>query len=122
MNRLPIRSMRPFLGSKDFALSCRFYHELGFEEIELEKGFHLFQNGQFAFYLQDAWVKDWIENSQLFAEVESADAFWQFVSTLELEKKFPGVVVKSPVSRPWGKEFFVHDPSGILWHFGNFNS
>ena len=56
----------------------------------------------------------------LFAEVESADSFWQFVSGLNLEKKYPGVRIKPVVHRPWGSEFFLHDPSGILWHFGNF--
>jgi hypothetical protein len=25
------------------------------------------------------------------------------------------------VNNDWGSEFFLHDPSGILWHIGCFN-
>ncbi len=119
---LAIRSLRPFIGSKDFSLSCRFYRELGFEEIPLEKGLHLFQSGRFAFYLQDARVDEWIDNTMLFVEVESLEEFWSNIQQLQLETRFPGVRVKPIVERPWGRECFVHDPSGILWHFGSFSS
>jgi len=119
---LAIRSLRPFIGTKDFPLSCRFYRELGFEEVPLEKGFHLFQSGKFAFYLQDARVDEWIDNTMLFVEVESVEEFWSYAKQLGLETLFPGVRLKPIVERPWGKECFVHDPSGILWHFGSFAS
>ena len=117
---LSIRSIRPFLGSRDFLLSCRFYRELGFEEISLEKGFSLFQRGSFAFYLQDAFVSDWVNNTMVFAEIESPEAYLKELQEKNLERIFPGVRIESMVIRPWGKEFFVHDPSGILWHFGSF--
>ena len=97
---LPILSLRPFIGAKDFNLSRRFYCDLGFDEIPLEKGLHLFQNGHFAFYLQDAIIKDWIENSMLFAEVETADSLWQFDSARNLEKAYPRVRIKPVVHRP----------------------
>jgi len=37
-----------------------------------------------------------------------------------LDKKYKGVKVTAIVYNEWGKEFFLYDPSGILWHFGLF--
>jgi hypothetical protein len=58
----------------------------------------------------------------LFVEVESVEEFWSYAKQLDLETRFPGVKLKPIDERPWGKECFVHDPSGILWHFGSFAS
>jgi hypothetical protein len=40
---------------------------------------------------------------------------------LELPAKYPGVRLTSVQQYDWGSECFLHDPSGILWHFGQFN-
>lgn len=115
------KSIRPFIGSKDFEISSAFYRDLGFEEITLGKGFSLFKTGEMGFYLQDAYVKDWIDNTMVFIEVEDVDAFWDQLSALGLPAKYPGSRITPIRTEPWGRECFVHDPAGVLWHFGQFS-
>lgn len=114
------KSIRPFLGSKDFEVSRRFYRDLGFEETVLWKGFSVFGTGNFFFYLQSDYVKDWIDNTQVFMEVEDTESLFRKISALDLPARYENVRVVPIRSQSWGKEFFVHDPSGILWHFGEF--
>ena len=64
------RSIRPFIGAKDYEVSRRFYRELGFEEVVLSHNMSLFKTDGLGFYLQDAYVQDWIDNTMLFLEVE----------------------------------------------------
>ncbi len=114
-------SIRPFIGAKDFAVSRSFYNDLGFEEIVLAPNFSYFKTNSIGFYLQDAFVKDWVDNSMIFLEVESAEAYFQKLLALDLPKKYEKVRLEPVRILDWGKECFLHDPSGILWHFGEFN-
>ncbi|WP_330443948.1 glyoxalase [Flavobacterium sp. C4GT6] len=115
------KSIRPFIGAKDFEVSRMFYRDLGFEETELSPDLSVFKtdNG-IAFYLQKAYVKDWVDNTMLFMEVENVDVFWTNLNELNLTAKYKGVRLVPVRNMEWGKECFVHDPSGILWHFGEF--
>jgi catechol 2,3-dioxygenase-like lactoylglutathione lyase family enzyme len=115
-------SIRPFIGAKDYELSRRFYCDLGFEEKVLFPGMCLFQTGRLAFYLQDAYVKDWIENSMIFLEVDDVGRYWKELLALDLTSKYEGVKLTPIKNNDWGRECFLHDPSGILWHFGQFKS
>src|ERR1700744_4207674 len=56
------KSIRPFIGAKDFATSRSFYRDLGFEEVVLSPQMSLFKTGQFGFYLQNGYVKNWVAN------------------------------------------------------------
>ena len=116
-----IISIRPFIGAKDYEVSRRFYRDLGFEEVILSDVLSLFKTGQTAFYLQRAYVKDWIDNTMIFVEVDDADSYYQELSALALHQRYEGVRLVPVKVLPWGKECFLHDPSGILWHFGAFN-
>jgi len=114
------KSIRPFIGAEDFNMSRSFYRDLGFEETVLFPNMSVFKSGGLAFYLQDGYVKDWIDNTMVFIEVEDVDKFWDDLVTLNLPEKYKRVKL-TPVRRfDWGKECYVHDPSGILWHFGEF--
>jgi hypothetical protein len=116
------KSIRPFIGSKNYTLSREFYLDLGFEEFIISKNMSSFQTGEFAFYLQDYYAKDWIENSMVFLEVSSPKQLLEELKKLELPKKYKNVKLSEIRHNDWGNEFFLHDPSGILWHFGAFNS
>ncbi len=59
-------SIRPFIGAKDFELSRNFYRDLGFQESILFPTMSYFKTQGLGFYLQDAYVKDWIDNSMIF--------------------------------------------------------
>lgn len=72
------------------------------------------------FYLQKYYVKDWVDNSMLFLEVDDIESYYQEIKSKELTQKFLNVRLSEIVHNDWGSEFFLHDPSGILWHIGAF--
>lgn len=113
-------SIRPFLGAKDFEVSRKFYRDLGFLETVLFPTMSLFRSEQLGFYLQDAYVKDWVDNTMIFMEVQNVDQFFAELLALKLETKYKGVKLIPVREYDWGRECFLHDPSGILWHFGEF--
>ena len=114
------KSIRPFIGAKDFNLSRSFYTDLGFTETVLSNNLSVFELDNLAFYLQDAYVKDWINNTMLFLEVKNVSHFWDTLTTLDLTTKYKNVRIEPIRKESWGKECFIHDPSGILWHVGEF--
>ncbi|MES2386744.1 MAG: glyoxalase [Bacteroidota bacterium] len=113
-------SLRPFIGAKDFNLSRSFYRDLGFKETVIDGSMSVFETGEISFYLQNAYVKDWINNTMLFLETDSADRYYTELKALDLPAKYKGVKLTPVRALDWGKECFLHDPSGILWHFGEF--
>lgn len=115
-----VLSIRPFIGSEDFAESRNFYRDLGFQEVVISPDMSLFTTGAFGFYLQDAFVRDWIDNTMIFMEVENVQIFWDNLTALNLTEKYEKVRIKPIRVEHWGRECFVHDPSGVLWHFGEF--
>ena len=115
-----ITSIRPFIGAKKFKESSSFYSDLGFQEMVLSHNMSLFKTGAFGFYLQDAYVKDWIDNTMIFLEVDDVDRYWKELLALNLQAKYPTSKLQPIIKYDWGKECFVHDPSGVLWHIGEF--
>lgn len=113
-------SIRAFIGAKNYEISRNFYRDLGFEEVVISNNMSLFKSEQLGFYLQDAYVKDWINNSMLFMEVEDVELFYSQLVALELPTKYKGTKVTPIRYLDWGSECFLHDPSGVLWHFGQF--
>jgi hypothetical protein len=120
MEQTPI-SIRPFIGAENFELSRSFYKDLGFQESILSHNMSYFKKQGLGFYLQDAYVKDWIDNTMVFLEVEDVDKYWNELSALDLTNKYKGVRLTPIRKYDWGRECFLHDPSGILWHFGEFS-
>jgi catechol 2,3-dioxygenase-like lactoylglutathione lyase family enzyme len=113
-------SIRPFIGSLNFDLSRDFYREIGFEETRLGPDFSVFEGQGVGFYLQNAHVKEWIDNTMVFLEVADADAFYEEMKSKDLPGRFPGARLLPVSEHHWGKKGFFYDPSGILWHFGTF--
>ncbi len=117
------KSVRTFIGAKDYELSRNFYKDLSFQEIILSHNMCYFKiDASLGFYLQDAYVKDWINNSMIFLEVENLEQHYKDLLQLELHKKYQGVKLLPIRNEEWGSEFFLHDPSGVLWHIGAFNN
>jgi catechol 2,3-dioxygenase-like lactoylglutathione lyase family enzyme len=117
------KSIRAFIGAKDFQESRAFYTALGFEEFVISPNMSYFNvHEQLGFYLQNAFVKDWVDNSMLFLEVDNVNEYYKELQSLGLPQQFSNVRLSPIVVNDWGKECFLHDPSGILWHFGQFNS
>jgi len=116
-----VKSIRPFIGAKNFEISRQFYSDLGFLESILSFNLSYFSIAEFGFYLQDAFVKDWVDNTMIFMEVDNVDNHWANLLKLDLPAKYTAVRLVPIRQLDWGKEFFLHDPSGILWHFGEFS-
>ena len=115
-----VLSIRPFIGAKDFELSRNFYRDLGFMESILSNNLSYFKTDGLGFYLQDAYVKDWVDNSMIFLEVKNVDRYWKGLLALNLTTKYARVKLIPIREYDWGKECYMHDPSGILWHIGEF--
>lgn len=115
-------SIRPFIGAKDYDLSRRFYQDLGFEERILSDDMSLFRTERIGFYLQNYYAQDWVDNSMIFLEVDDVDRYWDELLALDLPSKYPDVKLTPVRNYDWGRECFLHDPSGILWHFGQFSN
>jgi len=115
------KSIRPFIGAKNFEISRSFYRDLGFEEVTLGDSMSVFKSGNMAFYLQNAYIKDWVDNTMIFMEVDNVSRFYNELLNLDLSKKYEGVQVSPIRHEDWGSECFLHDPAGNLWHFGEFS-
>jgi catechol 2,3-dioxygenase-like lactoylglutathione lyase family enzyme len=117
------KSIRAFIGALNFEESRLFYRELGFEESTISKTMSYFKvTEKLGFYLQDAFVADWINNSMIFLEVDDVYRYWKELQSLGLHEKFKNVKLTPVREEEWGRECFMHDPSGVLWHFGEFNT
>jgi catechol 2,3-dioxygenase-like lactoylglutathione lyase family enzyme len=114
------KSIQPFIGARDFETSRRFYSDLGFAESILSAQISYFERFGLGFYLQAAYVKDWVENTMIFIEVEDVYLFWEELLAMELPSKYKNVRLVPVKELAWGRECFLHDPSGVLWHFGEF--
>ncbi len=115
------KSIRTFIGAKNYEESRNFYRELGFTEIEIGNKMTLFKvNEQVCFYLQDYYVKEWIDNSMVFLEVDDVDKCWEDLNGRGLQNKYKRARLTAIKELEWGRECFLHDPSGVLWHFGEF--
>jgi len=116
------KSIRTFVGAKKFKESQTFYQALGFEEVIISPKMSLFKvNENLSFYLQDYYVRKWCDNSMVFLEVDDLDKCWAGIKQLALPKQYKNVKLSVIQDLDWGREFFLHDPSGVLWHFGVFS-
>ncbi len=114
-------SIRAFIGAKDFNESRAFYAQLGFEEVILDAKMSYFKvNESLGFYLQDYYVRDWVNNTMIFLEVANLEDCQKELMEKGLREKYDKVRFSEIKNEPWGRELFMHDPSGILWHFGEF--
>ena len=114
-------SIRAFIGAKNFEESRSFYTDLGFVESKIDDHMSYFKIfDSLGFYLQNAFVEDWVNNTMLFLEVDDMHTYCKSLQNLNLHQKYASIKLTPIVEREWGRECFLHDPSGILWHFGEF--
>lgn len=110
--------IKAFVPARDFALSQRFYADLGFEQRSEGGGVSYFQVDGCAFLLQDFHVPALADNLVMHLLVPSVDAWYAHVQAQDLAGRY-GVRVTPLVAQPWGiTEFVVIDPAGVCWHIG----
>lgn len=121
MNYQP-KTIRAFIGEKNFSESREFYLALGFKETPISDKLTLFEvNKSLGFYLQDYFVRKWVHNSMMFLEVGDVEACWQDLNNRGLHHRYKYVRLTEIKQFDWGRECFMHDPSGVLWHFCQFD-
>jgi len=80
----------------------------------------VFKLHRLAFYLQSAFVKDWIDNTMIFLEVDNVERYHQELSALELTNKYDRVKLSLVCIKDWEKNVFymIHPGfSGTLVNF-----
>jgi hypothetical protein len=107
---------RPFLPTRDFEVSKRFYEALGFEKL-LDGDVAIFKVGSSSVILQRRYQEHWVENCMMQLMVDDVDAWWAHITRLDLPKRFNVPPPQPPAVQPWGlRVLYLTDPSGILWH------
>jgi hypothetical protein len=91
----------PFIPTRDFDLSKRFYEALGFEKV-LDGELAICNAGSGGFILQRYFQKDWASNFMMQLVVDDLNAWWAHIESLELSKRFGVAAPKPPALQPWG--------------------
>ena len=118
MQKIPADTevVRPFLPTKDFDLSKRFYETLGFTKV-LDGDVAIFEVGSSGFILQRHYQQQWAENCMLQLMVDDLDAWWAHIARLDLVARFGVPPPRPPAMQPWGlRVAYMIDPAGVLWH------
>lgn len=109
--------LNAFVPAKDFALSKRFYADLGFTLVWSSDDIAQFRIGGFTFLLQKFHVQEHAANFMMALLVEDADAWWEHIGRVGLAEKYPGRMLAPPTMQPWGlRVLYLADPTGVLWH------
>lgn len=58
----------------------------------------------------------------LFLEVEDVEGYLHKLRSKRFIDNYPSSKISEIIRNNWGEEFFIHDPSGVLWHIGCFYS
>lgn len=112
--------LRPFVPSRNFVESQRFYQAIGFHvrqasqriavvSLDAQKGL--------SFLLQDYYDQRLAENLMLQMIVPDLALWWTHLSGLCLDKRFAVKAPQGPTNEAWGgKVAYFWDPAGVLWH------
>ncbi len=120
MNPNSVLELNAFVPAKDLALSKQFYQDFGFDLVWSNSDIASFKIDSFSFLLQKFYVKEHSENFMMSLTVEDADFWWEHFERIELQKKYPNIMLKPPTMQPWGiRVLYVSDPTGVLWHIAD---
>jgi catechol 2,3-dioxygenase-like lactoylglutathione lyase family enzyme len=116
MSNMTTVEAKAFVPAKDFALSKRFYQDLGFEIAWSSDDLAYVRHGNASFLLQN--FEEPPDNFMMHLLVEDVEAWWNHVQAVGLAAKY-GVKAEPPADRPWGiRDFVLVDPSYVLWRIG----
>jgi hypothetical protein len=112
-----VRNLTAFVPAKDFALSRRFYHDLGFAEVGSFPGAVRFEKDGFGFWLQDYYVEDWANNFMFCLYTNNLDAWSARIRAMPFETYGCNARILAEPHLQDGKPMMqLVDPSGVLWH------
>lgn len=115
MQNLRVTEIKAFVPARDFALSKRFYTDLGFTMASDGGGVAYFHFGEASFLLQDFCAESLAENFMMHLLVADVDAWWAHVQASGVVSRY-GVRVTDIETQPWRmRDFCLFDPSGVVW-------
>ncbi|WP_431096915.1 VOC family protein [Polaromonas aquatica] len=107
--------VKAFVPARDFALSRRFYEELGFEIPWSDETLAYMRLGDTAFFLQNFYVAEHASNFMMHLTVQDVDGWWARLQQADIAGRY-GVRTVPPQDQPWRqRDFVLTDPSGVLW-------
>ena len=109
-----LTKLRLFLPSLDYQVSIRFYQQIGFEINWQSDDLTIMKHHELEFFIQNAYVKDWAENTMIQLFVEDIQQFCENIKNLK--KDYPMIQVKPIQEVDYGTTFHLLDPAGVLIH------
>ena len=107
--------LRALVPARDFALSQRFYADMGFEREFAHGDIAGFRMGRTAFLLQDFFVPEHAAHFVMHLTLDDLAGFWARLQQAGVLERY-GVKAEAPAERPWGLvDMVLFDPSGVLW-------
>jgi catechol 2,3-dioxygenase-like lactoylglutathione lyase family enzyme len=107
--------IKAFVPARDYALSQRFYQDLGFHRASEGGGVAYFHHGDVAFLLQDHDDAGLASKLVMHLLVEDVDAWRKQIDDADLVARY-GVKVTEIVQQPWRmRDFLLYDPAGVQW-------
>ena len=118
MTTRSVRNLTPFVPAKDFALSSRFYRDLGFVEVASIKNAVRFERDGYGFWLQDYYVDDWAGNFMFCLYTDDIESWSAHLRSMSVNYTYGGAarVIAEPHNQEGGMMMQFSDPSGVLWH------
>ena len=118
MQNLKTIEIKAFVPAKDFERSKQFYQDLGFTKASDSEGIAYFYFENCSFLLQDFYEPKHASNFMMHLLVEDIAAWYEKVMASGIMEKY-GTRVSKITEQPWNMlDFVIHDPSGVLWRFG----
>lgn len=115
MANFTVVEIKAFVPARDFALSKRFYADLGFTLASSDDDIAYFHHGDTSFLLQNFYDETHARNFMMHLLVEDVDAWRRQVDDAGLAATY-GVQVSAVERRPWRmRDFTLTDPTGVLW-------
>ena len=107
--------IKAFVPARDFALSKRFYEEIGFTIGWSSEDLAYIRCDDAAFLLQNFYVQAHAGNFMMSMLVEDVDGWWDRLQGLDLPVRY-GTRFEASSDKAWGmRDFVVIDPTGVLW-------
>jgi uncharacterized glyoxalase superfamily protein PhnB len=115
VSELHVVEIKAFVPARDYALSKRFYQDVGFTLASDTEGVACFRHGETSFLLQDYFAEALASNFMMHMLVDDVNAWHRAVSAAGIAERY-GVRVGPVELQPWGmRDFVLFDPSGVLW-------
>ena len=118
MSDMAIVQIKAYVPARDFALSKRFYEDLGFTIVWSSDDLAYVRRENASFLLQNFHLSAHADNFMMHLLVEDVEAWWRHVQAQQLQSKYQ-IMLEPPADRPWGlRDFVITDPTGVLWRIG----